>query len=73
MGFNSGFKGLISQINLWNRTLHVSDKFSVHHQESSTAYTATGMCHTGFADCLLAGAGWHKMEGHPHPTSKQSP
>jgi hypothetical protein len=25
----------------WNRTLHVSDSFSVHHQESSTVYTAT--------------------------------
>ena len=24
----------------WNRTLHVSDWFSVHHQESSTVYTA---------------------------------
>ena len=26
----------ISQIYFWNRTLHVSDSFSVHHQESST-------------------------------------
>jgi len=24
----------------WNRTLHVSDSFSVHHQESSTVHTA---------------------------------
>ena len=30
------------------------DRFSVHHQESSTIYTAIGICHTGFADCLLA-------------------
>jgi hypothetical protein len=30
----------------WNRTLHVSDRFSVHHQESSTVYTAIGVCHT---------------------------
>ena len=37
---------LISQIYFWNRTLHVSDRFSVHHQESSTLYTAIGMCHT---------------------------
>ena len=43
------------------RTLHVSDRFSVHHQESSTAYTATGICHTGFADCLLAGSGWSSI------------
>jgi len=38
----------------WNRTLHVSDKFSVHQQESCTVYTAIGLCHTGYADCLLA-------------------
>ena len=35
----------------WIRTLHVSDSFSVHHQESSTVHTAI---HTGYADCLLA-------------------
>ena len=45
---------LISQIYFWNRTLHVSDRFSVHHQECSTVYTAIGICHTGYADCLLA-------------------
>jgi len=41
---------LISQIYFWNRTLHVSDGFSVHHQESSTVHTAI---HTGYGDCLL--------------------
>jgi len=41
----------------WNRTLHVLDSFSVHHQESSTVHTAIGICHTGYADCLLAGSG----------------
>jgi len=46
-----------SQIYFWNRTLHVSDSFSVHHQESSAVYTAIGICHTGYADCLLAGSG----------------
>ena len=50
---------LISQINFWNRILHVSDRFSVHHQESITAYTAIGICHTRYADCLLAGSGWN--------------
>ena len=40
-----------SQIYFWNRTLHVSDRFSVHHQECSTVHTAI---HTGYADCLLA-------------------
>ena len=41
---------LISQIYFWNRTLHISDSSPVHHQESSTVHTATGVCHTGFAD-----------------------
>jgi len=48
-----------SQIYFWNRTLHVSDRFSVHHQGSSTVHTAIGICHTGFADYLLAGSGWN--------------
>ena len=30
-----------------NSTLHVSDGLSVHHQESKTVHTASGMCHTG--------------------------
>jgi hypothetical protein len=42
----------------WYRTLHVSDRFAVHHQESSTACTATGICHTGYADCLPLRSGW---------------
>ena len=41
---------------------HVSDSFSVHHQESSTVHTAMvydievmlTACYTGYADCLLA-------------------
>jgi len=41
----------------WNRTLHVSDSFSVHHQESSTVHTAI---HIGYAGCLLASS-QHKM------------
>ena len=31
---------LISQIYFWNKTLHVSDSFSVHHQERRTVHTA---------------------------------
>jgi len=42
---------LISQIYFRNRTLHVSDSFSVRHQQSSTVHTAIGI---GYADCLLA-------------------
>jgi hypothetical protein len=38
----------------WNITLHASDSFSVHNQESSTVHTALGICYTGYADCLLA-------------------
>ena len=33
---------LISEIYFWNKTLRVSHRFSVHHQESSTVYTAVG-------------------------------
>ena len=50
---------LVSQVYFGNRTLHVSDRFTVHHQESSTVYTAIGVCHTGYADCLLARSGCH--------------
>ena len=56
--YNKTNDTLISQIYFWNRTLHVLDSFSVYHQESSTVHTAIGICHTGFADCLLAGSGW---------------
>jgi hypothetical protein len=30
----------------WYRTPHVSDRFTVHHEESSIVYTAIGICHT---------------------------
>ena len=38
----------------WCRTLHISDRSTVHHQESSTVYTAIGICSIVYADCLLA-------------------
>jgi hypothetical protein len=52
--YNKTRDALISQIYFWNGTLHVSGSFSVHYQESSTVYTAIGICHTGYTDCLLA-------------------
>ena len=39
----------------WNDILHVSDGLSVHHQEFKTVHTATGICQTDTAVCLLAG------------------
>jgi len=36
----------IKFILFWNDTLHVSDGFSVHHQEFKTVHTATGICLT---------------------------
>jgi len=27
---------------IWYRTLHISDRFTAHHQESSTVHTAIG-------------------------------
>ena len=46
---------LISQIYFWNKTLHVSDSSSVHHQEVSL-YTQQGICHTVLltASCQLS-------------------
>ena len=39
---------LISQIYFWNKTLHVSDSSSVHHQEFFTVHTAmVYVCHKG--------------------------
>jgi len=35
-------------------TLYVSDGLSVHHQESKTVHTASGICQIDSADCLLA-------------------
>ena len=39
----------------WNDTVHVSDGLSLHHQEFKTVHTATGVCQTDTAVCLLAG------------------
>ena len=39
---------------LWNTTLHVSDGLSVHQQELKTVHTATGICQTDNATCMLA-------------------
>jgi len=37
-----------------NDTLHVPDGLSVHHQELKNVHTATGICQTDTAVCLLA-------------------
>ena len=44
----------IKFILFWNYTLHVSDGLSVHHQQFKTVHTATGICQTDTAVCLLA-------------------
>ena len=38
----------------WNDTLHVSDGLYLHHQKFMTVHTATGICQTDTAGCLLA-------------------
>jgi len=38
---------LISQIYFRNKTLHVSDSSSVHHQEFFHCTHSNGICHTG--------------------------
>ena len=39
--------------------LHVSDGLSIHHQESKTVHTASGIYQTDSADCLLTGTRWN--------------
>ena len=46
----------------WNDTLHVSDGLSVHNQEFQTVHTATGICQTDIAVCLLAGTKWNRLK-----------
>ena len=41
--------------------LRVSDSLSVHHQESKTVHTESGICHRDSADCLLAGTRWSSI------------
>jgi len=36
----SGWNALISRIYSWNKTLHVSNSYSIHHQEFFTVHTA---------------------------------
>ena len=42
-----------------SNTLHVSDGLYVHHQESKTVHTASGVCQRDSTDCLLAGTRWN--------------
>ena len=53
----------IKFILFWNDTLHVSDGLSVHHQEFKTVHTATGICQTDTAVCLLASLELLMMDG----------
>jgi len=50
---------LLKFILFWNNTLHVLDSLSVHHQEFKTVHTATDICETGTAACLLVGTRFH--------------
>jgi hypothetical protein len=52
--YNTNQRDAISSNLYLYRTLHVSEKLTVHHQESSIVYTETGICYTGYADCLHA-------------------
>jgi hypothetical protein len=57
----------------WNNTLHVSDGLSLHHQESKTVHTATGVSQTYSADCLLVGTRWNwSSNSFPLASSQQN-
>ena len=56
---------LISQIYFWNKTLHVSDSSSVHHQEFFTVHTAMVyvICMTyTIAVCTVKNSWWWTEE-----------
>jgi len=38
----------------WNKFLHVSDSSSIYHEEFFTLHAAVCICHTAYADSLLA-------------------
>jgi len=43
--------------------------FSLHHQEPSTVYREIGICHTAFADCLLASSQQNQKTSPKHVES----
>jgi len=47
------------------------DSSSVHYQEFFTVHTAIGICHAGYADCLLAKIGM-ELQLHSDPARKLS-
>ena len=47
----------VSNLFYFGMTLHVSDGLSVHHQEFKAVHTATDICQTDTAVCLLVGTG----------------
>jgi len=50
-------------ISFCTSTPRVSDGLSIHHQESKTVHTASGICQTDFVNCLLAGMRLLMMDG----------
>jgi hypothetical protein len=54
-------------------TLRVLRGLFVHHQESKTVHTASGICQTDSADCLLAGTRWNSRSiSFPLASSQQN-
>jgi len=47
----------------WNDALHVSGGLPVHHQEFNNVQTATGICQTDTAVCLLASRQQYQLVG----------
>ena len=52
----------IKFILFWHDTLRVSDGLPVHHQQFKTVHTATGICQTDTAVCLLVGTRWNGVQ-----------
>jgi len=52
---------LLKFILFFSSTLHVSGGLYVHHQESKTVHTTSGICKTDSSDCVLAGTRWNSV------------
>jgi len=58
---NNQPEALIIQILFCYKTLHVSDIFSVHHQEFSTVHSALVSFMQVSDDCFQAESGWNRV------------
>jgi hypothetical protein len=54
----------LKSILFFRGTVHVSDGLSIHYQEAKIVHTASGVCQTDSADCLLASSQQNLFDIH---------